>query len=473
MYKKLDKETIDRIEDLVEGNIIRDPDMFEAYSHDEFALPDIRRLPEVVVRPTSVEQISNLLAFANEQRIPVTARGGATGLCGGCVPVYGGIVLSFERMTQVLEIDTKNLTATLEPGVSLMQFAPEAEKFGLFFSPRPGDEAATFGGIVSTNAGGSRALGYGVTRDCTLALEVVLADGRVMTLSTKTFKDSTGYSLLNLMIGSEGTLAIVTRVTVRLDPIPQAATTLLVPYPSLHDAISTVPAIIAKGTRPVALEFLEQDVVTVAEKKREIKSHFTGGEAYLMVELNASDEAELESRALAIADICAEFNSGEPLLADTKERQAEIWDFRGKLYEALKDHCIEILDVVVPPAEIANHVEAVHKIAEKYNVWLPNYGHAGDGNVHSNLMKARVRGGELEPIEEEEWRRNYEQIRDEIHADAKQRGGLVSGEHGIGLTKKKYLSLFCDPVRIEIMKKTKKVLDPNNILNPGKIFDLE
>ena len=473
MYKKVDERTIERLEAFVEGSIIRDPDMLEPYSHDEYALSDIWHTPEVVVKPSSAGQISEILKLANKERIPVTARGAGTGLCGGCVPIYGGIVISFEKMNQILDIDAKNHVAVVGPGTTLMQFAPEGQRHNLFFSPRPGDESATFGGVVSTNAGGSRALAYGVTRDSTMGLDVVLASGEIMSLGGRTMKDSTGYSLLNLMIGSEGTLGILTRIMVRLDPIPRATTSLIVPYKDLHSAIGTVPAIISGATRPVALEFIEQDVVTVAEKKREVKSHFAGGEAYLLIEINASAEEELEALAAAVAEVCEGHGCGEILLADTKRRQEEIWDFRGKLYEAIKGETIEILDVAVPPAEIANHVDAIHKISKKHDVWIPNYGHAGDGNVHSHLMKVSFRDGELYPIEEKEWKAKYEEIRDEIHQDAKARGGLVSAEHGIGLTKKKYLSWFCDPTRIAMMKQVRRLFDPNNILNPGKIFDVQ
>lgn len=473
MYKRVDEEVLKQLEGIVEGGILRDPDQMEPYSHDEYALNDIWHSPEVVLKPKTAQQVVEILKLAYTEQIPVTARGSGTGLCGACVPVYGGIVLSLENMKKILEIDVENRMAVVEPGLTLTEFIPEAAKEGLFFSPRPGTESASFGGIVSTNAGGSRALGYGVTRDCTMGLAVVLPppQGGMVELGGRTVKDSSGYNLLHLMVGSEGTLGIITQQIMRLDPLPVVTTTLLVPYENLHDAIETVPAILRRGIRPTALEFVQQDVITVAEKKRDMKSHFYGGQAYLMVEVDAATEEELDRLSEGIAEVCEEHHCVDILVA-TKQMQDEVWDFRGKLYDAIKEHVIEILDIVVPPGEIARHVDVVQGISAKYRVWLPTYGHAGDGNVHTHLMKVRFEQGELEEMDEEEWRRIYPQIRDEIHEDAKARKGMVSGEHGIGLVKKKYLPLFCDPVRIALMKSIKRELDPKAILNPGKIFDL-
>jgi len=265
---------------------------------------------------------------------------------------------------------------------------------------------------------------------------------------------------------------VITKQMMRLDPLPGITNTLIVPYQNLHDAIETVPAVLGGGIKPTALEFVQQDVITVAEKRQEAKSHFYGGQAYLMIEIDASTEEESDQAAEAIAGICEEHNCVDILLA-TKQQEEEVWAFRGALYEAIKEHVIEILDIVVPPSEIARHVDAVQNISEKYGVWIPSYGHAGDGNVHSHLMKVRFKDGELEQIEEQEWRAKHVQIRDEIHEDARTRGGLVSGEHGIGLMKKKYLPLFCDPLRIALMRGIKKEFDPKYILNPGKIFDME
>ena len=332
------------------------------------------------------------------------------------------------------------------------------------------DPSATFGGMIATNAGGSRALGYGVTKESVRGLEFVLPDGKIMDFCRTTMKSSSGYN--PPLVGSEGTLGVITKAVVKLEPIPQATATLIVPYENLHDAIATVPKIITRGTRPVALEFVQQDVIEMAERIRGMKSVFSGGQAYLMVEFNSSDMAEVYGWAQQVDELCRNNGSKEARLAYNHETQQQAWDFRGRLYEAIKPYTIEILDIVVPRAEIANHEDAVQAIGRKYNVWIPNYGHAGDGNVHSHLMKVRHENGRLIPLEQDELERIIPIVRDEIHQDAIKRGGLVSGEHGIGVIKMKYLPLCWGSNEIELMKKTKKMYDPNNILNPGKIFDI-
>jgi len=256
-----------------------------------------------------------------------------------------------------------------------------------------------------------------------------------------------------------------------LHPVPSQRSTLIVPFRSLHDAVQTVPALFRSGIKPVALEFFQQDAVLITEHKTEKKSHFRGGHSYLMIELNAATEEGLTQMAETLAGVCEQNNCLDVLLAEKKDQQ-EAWEVRGKFYELLKEYTIEFLDVVVPPAEIANHVERVQQIANKYRMWLPTYGHAGDGNIHTHLMKARFDGGAVEWIDEAEWRATYPKVRDEIHADALQRGGLVSGEHGIGIIKKKYMELFFERQRIELMRHVKRAFDPDYILNPGKIFDM-
>ena len=265
---------------------------------------------------------------------------------------------------------------------------------------------------------------------------------------------------------------MISKAVLRLEPLPQATATLIIPYDSLHDAIATVPKIIAQGTRPVALEFLQQDVIEIAEQVRGMRSVFSNGQAYLMVEFNSSDMAEIYRWAEQVDELCRGAGAKEARLAYNEETQHQAWDFRGRLYEAIKQYTIEILDLVVPRAEIAHHEDAIQAIARKYNVWVPNYGHAGDGNVHSHLTNVRHENGRLIPIEQDELDRVTLQVRDEIHHDALQRGGLVSGEHGIGLTKMKYLPICWGANEIQLMKQTKKMYDPNNILNPGKLVDL-
>ena len=473
MYKELSNNEIRELKQIVgENNVVTEKERMEDYSHDEYALTDIRKYPEAVVKPQNTEQISKIMKLANENNFAVTPRGAATGLCGGCVPVFGGIVLSLEKMNRVVEIDKGNLMAVVEPGVMLLDFYPKVKEAGLFFPPHPGDESATFGGLVATNAGGARAVKYGVIRNFIKGLEVVLPSGEIINIGGKIVKDSSGYSLLNLLIGSEGSLGIVTKIIINLLAPPAKISTLIVPYENMDDAIKTVPQLIYKGILPMAIEFVKDDAIKVTEDFIS-KKWPCQGEAYLMIVVEGSSDEEIEKRSESIAEICLEHEAIDVFVADNIKKQKEILDIRSNIYEALKAKTIEILDVVVPRSEIGNHVARVKELAKEYNMWLPTYGHAGDGNVHTHLMKAGIKDGKLDTEETKDWPDKYKEIRKKIHLDAQKRGGKVSGEHGIGLVKKEYLPLFICPVQIELMKQIKRVFDPNNVLNPGKIFDLK
>lgn len=470
MYKKIDKQIIKKLEKIAKDKIIFKPEEMQDYSGDELSDSSLRRMPEVVVKPKKTEEIAEILKLANHQKIPVTPRGGATGLCGGCIPIFGGIVLSLENMKGILEIDEKNLMGVLGAGVILTDFYAEVEKAGLFFPPHPGDETATIGGIIATNAGGARAVKYGVFRNFVRGLEVVLPQGEIINLGGKIMKNSSGYNLLHLLIGSEGTLGIVTQVILNLLPLPSAAITLIIPYKNLDDAIKTVPAIIRNKITPMAIEFIERDALTVTENTLQKKWPCQMGEAYLMVVVDGSSKDEVEKASKSIAEICLANNAIDVFVAGSKEKQQNILDIRSQIYEALKPKTIEILDIIVPRNEIANHVARVHEISAKYGMWLPTYGHAGDGNVHTHLMKADLKEGKLNTEEIDGWKEKYSRVRKELYEDAIARGGTISGEHGIGITKREYLPLVVEQKQMELMRAIKKIFDPNNILNPGKIF---
>jgi len=471
-YKRIEEITVGKLKEILgEENLIWEPDKMSDYSHDEFALESIRKLPEVVVKPRDREEVSQILKLANKEKFPVTPRGGATGLVGSCVPLYGGLVLSLENMNKVLEVDTENLMAVVEAGVPLMEFYKKIEEEGLFFPPHPGEESAQIGGVIATNAGGSRAVKYGVIRNFVKGLEVVLPKGEIIEIGGKIMKDSAGYSLLNLMIGSEGTLGVITKATISLLPPPRAMLTLVAPFNSVRDAIKTVPMIIKSKTIPMAIEFVEKEPILVTEEYLQKRWPCHEGEAYLMVIIDGPSEEELMHLAESVAELCTANNALDVFVADTKERQDNILNIRSQIYEALKPYTIEILDITVPRAEIADHVEKVHEIADKYGVWLPTYGHAGDGNVHTHLMKVKFKEGKIEETKEE-WEEKYLQVRKELHIDGLNRGGTISGEHGIGIVKKEYLCMALGKVHIDIMRGIKKILDPENILNPGKIFDV-
>jgi glycolate oxidase len=472
MYKKITREIRQRLEKIVgERNLTFDPEKMEDYSHDEFSLPDIVRMPELVVKPENTEEVAGILRLANEEMIPVTPRGGATGLCGGCVPSHGGIVLSLENMNRIAEIDLDNQMAVVEAGVTLSDFYTAVEEGGLFFPPHPGDESAVIGGVIATNAGGARAVKYGVVRNYVRGLEVVLASGEVIHLGGKLMKSSTGYNLLNLFIGSEGTLGIVTKAIIQLMPSPQLTRSLIVPYDDLEKAIETVPFMIRKRILPLAVEFVPKEVIQITEEFLKKRWPCSQGSTDLLLILDASSEDEMDKLSEAVAEICMEKGALDVYVADSPKKQEEVLDIRSMIYEAIKAHTLEVLDIVIPRAEIARHVKRVQEVSQQYQIWLPTFGHAADGNVHTHIMSARFEEGKIIPLPKEDWKVKHEKVREELYRDCKSRGGMISGEHGIGIVKKPYLSYVLDEESIGLMKGIKRIFDPQNILNPGKIFD--
>jgi glycolate oxidase len=452
-------------------NLISDPEKMADYSHDEFSLREIRRSPGAVVKPARTEEVAALLRLADERRLPVTPRGGGTGLCGGCVPVQGGIVLSLERMNRILEIDRNNQMAVVEPGLTLAEFAKAVEESGLTFPPHPGEESAMIGGLIATNAGGSRAVKYGVTRNYVRGLEVVLPQGTVIRLGGKFMKRSTGYSLLHLFVGSEGTLGVITQAVVQLLPAPRLTRSLVIPFADLDSAIESVPLLMNRRITPLAVEFIEAEVIRITEDYLNKRWPSSAGKTYLLIILDASAEDEMDRLSQAVAEVCLEEGAMDVFIADTPKKQETVLEIRSKIYEAIKSQTIEILDISVPRAEIPRHVERVRAVSQKYDIWLPTFGHAADGNVHTHIMRARYAAGRMVPVPEQEWRPKVDKVRGELYADGKARGGVISGEHGIGVVKKPFLSLALDEAQVELMKGIKRVFDPHHILNPGKIFD--
>jgi glycolate oxidase len=473
MYNRVTEKVIDKLRQIAgEDNVIVDPEKKHDYSHDEFSLSDIAREPEVVVKPETTEEVSAVLNLAGREVIPVTPRGGATGLCGGCVPSCAGIVLSLERMNRIVEVDKPNQMIVVEPGVLLMDLYRRVEEEGLFFPPHPGDETAQIGGVIATNAGGARAVKYGVVRNYVRGLEVVLPSGAIIHLGGKLMKSSTGYNLLNLMIGSEGTLGIITRATIQLMPSPRMSRSLIIPFGELEKAIDTVPDLVASKILPLAVEFIPREVIQITEKYLRKQWPVKVGSTYLLIILDASGEEEMDRLSEQVAEICMEKDALEVFVADNPSKQEQVLEIRSLIYEAIKAQTLEILDIAVPRAEIAMHVKKVLEVSEKYGIWLPTFGHAADGNVHTHITKAHYEGGEIVPLPEGEWKSKLDLVRQELYRDCRERGGVISGEHGIGIVKKPYLSYVVDEESINLMKGIKKVFDPNDILNPGKIFDL-
>lgn len=473
MYNALTDRVIRDLEKITgEKYVIRDPERIFDYGHDEFSLEDITRAPDVVVKPKSTREVSEVCRLANKEKIPVTPRGGATGLCGGCVPSSGGIVLSLERMNRIIEVDKHNQMIVAEAGVMLMDFYPRVEEEGLYFPPHPGDETAMIGGVIATNAGGSRAVKYGVVRNYVRGLEVVLPSGQVVNLGGKLMKSSTGYNLLNLMIGSEGTLGVITKAIIQLMPSPQMSRSLIIPYDNLEQAIDTVPVLLANKIIPLAVEFIPKEVIQITEKFLRKRWPSTLGSTYLLIICDASTEEMMDRLSEQVATVCVDNGALDVFVADNPSKQQQVLEIRSKIYEAIKAQTLEILDIAVPRAEIARHVKRVQEVSREYGIWLPTFGHAADGNVHTHIMKARYEKGEIIPLPEKHWKDKLEHVRRELYRDCKDRGGVISGEHGIGIVKKPYLSYVLDEESINLMRGIKRTFDPNNILNPGKIFDL-
>ena len=471
MYTPIDTEIIEALEAIVgERGVVTDTDAMLPYSHDEFALPEIAHMPEVVVKPETVEQVAGIMRLASEKRIPVTPRGGATGLCGGCVPSLGGISLSLERMARIVEIDTANQMAVVEAGVTLADFYAAVEEAGLYFPPHPGDEGAMIGGLIATNAGGARAVKYGVIRNYIRGLELVLPSGEVIRPGGKLMKSSTGYNLINLIIGAEGTLGVVTEAVIQLMPKPAVTRSLIIPYDDLQSAIDTVPEIIGAKIQPLAVEFLPREVVTITEKMLNKSWPCAQGTTYLLIILDAPSEVEMDKLSEAVAQVCLDHQALDVYVADSPQKQDQVLGIRSKIYEAIKDRNIETLDIVVPRAEIARHVARIQEVQDKYGLWLPTYGHAADGNVHTHVMCARLEEGEIVPLPDEEWKPLLDKVRADLYQDCRERGGLISGEHGIGLVKKRYLSYVLSPEEITLMQRIKQAFDPQHIMNPDKIF---
>ena len=464
MYNAVKKKDLEYFKSFLdEKNVLVGNDIKIEYTKDE--LGTVEETPEVVLKVTSAEQISKILRYANENLIPVVVRGSGTGLVGACVPLYKGIVIDMTMMNHIIGIDEKNLILETEPGVLLMEIYEYVEPKGYFYAPDPGEKTATIGGNVATNAGGMRAVKYGVTRDWVVAMEVVLPNGEITTLGRIVAKNSTGYSLKNLVIGSEGTLAVITKLYLKLEPLPEKSISLLVPFESPDDAITSVPKILQNKLKPTAIEFFDRDTIGFSESFLGKKFPDRINSAYILLTFDGMDEDEINKQYQRAADLCLEkLGALDVLIVDTQERKDDVWKARGAFLEAIKasttimDEC----DVVVPRDAISDYIKFTHKMAKKYNVRIPSFGHAGDGNLHIYICK--------DDMENSKWKETLAKVFEELYDRANEVGGLVSGEHGIGFAKKDYMKKMLGETQIEIMKGIKKAFDPNNILNPGKII---
>lgn len=433
----------------------------EDYSHDE--LGGVRSAPEAVVKVLSTGEVSRLLAYANEHRIPVVPRGAGTGLVGASVAVEGGLMLDLTGMDKILELDEDNLTVTVQPGVLLMELAAFADEHGFFYPPDPGEKSATIGGNISTNAGGMRAVKYGVTRDYVRGLTVVLPDGQVMELGGKVVKNSSGYGLKDLIVGSEGTLAVITEAILKLVPRPAVSVSLLMPFDTMDEALDAVPEIVRSQAAPTAIEYFARETILFAEDYLGKRFPEDTHAAYLLLTFDGGSPAQVEAEYSATADLCQALGAKDALIIDTDERKDSVWPARGAFLEAIKASTTEMdeCDVVVPRSRIADFIKFTHRLAEELNVRIPSFGHAGDGNLHIYICRDALGQGD--------WERVLETAFDRMYARAAEMGGLVSGEHGIGWAKKKYMAAQYGPAEMALMGRIKAAFDPNSILNPGKV----
>ena len=462
MYNNVTSADIAALQAILgESNVIFGKAINSDYSHDE--LGGISRMPEMLVRVHTTEEVSAVMRHAYERNIPVTVRGSGTGLVGAAVPIHGGILLETTRMNKILSLDSNNLTVAVQPGVLLMELAAFAEEHDFLYPPDPGEKSATIGGNISTNAGGMRAVKYGVTRDYVRALTVVLPNGEIQTFGAAVAKNSSGYSLKDLIIGSEGTLAVICEAVLKLVPLPKVSLSLLVPFPDMKRAIEAVPEIIRSKVTPTAIEYMSRDTILFSESYLGKRFPDTKNDAYILLTFDGNTEAQVEQDMSAVAELCLGIGALDAYIVDTEERKKSVWSARGAFLEAIKASTTEMdeCDVVVPGNQVDTFIKYTHELAEEFAVRIPSFGHAGDGNLHVYICR--------DALSEEDWEATKSAIFDRMYEKSVELGGLVSGEHGIGYAKKEYLRRQYGETPIALMQGIKQVFDPRNILNPGKV----
>jgi glycolate oxidase len=463
-HDQLSPETLQRLGEIVGGkHMITVDEGKEPYSRDETL--HHRFMPAAVAKPADTAGISAIMKLASSEKIPVTPRGGGTGLSGGALPVYGGIVLSLERLNSILEIDRENMMVVTQPAVITKTLQQAVEEQGLFYPPDPASlDSCSIGGNVAENAGGPRAFKYGVTRHYLCGLEVVWPSGEVSRLGGKTIKNVSGYDLMHLICGSEGTLAVITEITLRLLPRPKLQTDLLIPFPSIAAASQAAGAIVDQRILPATMEFMEQKALRAAEEFLKKRAPFREAEAHLLIQLDGDRAEDLRSQYERIGEIVSGHEAIDVLVAEDRPSQERLWEMRRALSEALtqKSPVREREDVVVPKSRIPELFERMSLLSKKHETEIVSFGHIGDGNVHVNILK--------EKINDKAWQDTLPVLLRELFQIVVSLGGTVSGEHGIGYVKKEFLPLAVDNPALEMMKAVKRAWDPDEILNPGKIF---
>jgi len=465
-YEKVNQNDLRHFEKIVHSDrVLIEEETLKEHSKDE--TEDISILPEVVIEPQSTREVSQILSHCNERGIPVTVRGAGTGLSGGAIPAFGGVVLSMKLMNQILNIDENNFMVFVQPGVITQKLQETLREKGLFYPPDPASKGSCFiGGNIAENSGGPKAVKYGVVKDYVLNLEMVLASGEVIRTGSNTLKNATGYNLTQLVVGSEGTLGVVTEIVLKLIPHPTHTLLMLAPFNKLEDAAKAVPAIMKAGITPSGLEFMERAAIDAAssalpeEDRLEIPDEV---QAHLLIELDGNKPEVLMDDAETVFHTLESFDCGEILMADSEAQKERLWKMRRIVGEAVKRNSIyKEEDTVVPRFAFPDLLKSVKEIGAKHGFESVCYGHAGDGNLHVNILKG--------DLSEKEWNEDLPVAIRALFTKVKSLGGTISGEHGIGWVQKNYMDIVFSEVEIDLMKRIKIVFDPKGILNPGKMF---
>lgn len=461
-YKQIDSKDIEYLKLIVgEERVYVGEAINDDFSHDE--LGGISKMPDVMIEVLTTKEVSKIMKYAYDNNIPVVPRGSGTGLVGAAVAIFGGIMINLTKMNKILEIDEENLTLTVEPGVLLMEIAKYVEEHDLFYPPDPGEKSATIAGNINTNAGGMRAVKYGVTRDYIRGLQIVLANGDILDVGGKVVKNSSGYSIKDMICGSEGTLAIVTKAILKLIPLPKKAISLLIPFPNLDVAIGTVPKIIKSKATPTAIEFMQREVILAAEEFLGKKFPDNSSNAYLLLTFDGNSKEEIEKDYEKVANICLEEGALDVYISDTDERKESVWSARGAFLEAVKASTTDMdeCDVVVPRNRVGDFINYTNDLQKEFNVRIRSFGHAGDGNLHVYVLK--------DEMTDAQWEKKLSEVFACMYKKAIELDGLVSGEHGIGFAKRPYLFDQYGKEYMILLKNIKFAFDQKNILNPGKV----
>ena len=459
-------ECIDLFREIVgPANVYIDDENLNHYAHDE--TENLHFLPEVVLKPVTAKEISAIMVICNENLIPVTPRGAGTGLSGGALPHLGGVLITTERMNAIIEIDERNLQVITEPGVITELLQNAVKEKGLFYPPDPSSRGSCFiGGNIAENSGGPKAVKYGVVKDYVLNLEMVLPTGEIIWTGANVLKNSTGYNLTQLVVGSEGTLGIVTKIVLKLLPYPRYDLLMLVPFDSLEKAVEAVSAIFRAGFTPSALELVEIDALRIVSRfvNSSVVPVTENTAAHLIIEVDGNHPGTLMSEMESIAALLADYECGEIFFADDAQQKAELWKLRRRVAEAVKmDGYMIEEDTVVPRAELPALIRGVKELGSRFDFKAVCYGHAGDGNLHIRIKKQGSNNSLNNP--------EVIPALKALFGLVKSLGGTISGEHGIGLVQKEYMDIVFDQTSLKLMKGIKRIFDPNNILNKGKIFD--